>query len=125
MIKIDPRSFNISDEYAGFIDLDLNQTINLEMKFNVQRALLIDNTDEINFKHLMKYDGFKEYQWFQRKPGQADVEENKDMHKEDFFEKFIVAVTKQLFDDPVADLQLRHGESFIELMLRRIAEKLS
>ena len=64
LIKIDPRSFNISDEYAGFIDLDMNQTINLEMKFNVQRALLVEDTDIITFKHLMKYDGFKEYQWF-------------------------------------------------------------
>ena len=64
LIKIDPRSFQMSDEFAGFIDLDLNQTINLEMKFNVQRALLVEDTDIITFKHLMKYDGFKEYQWF-------------------------------------------------------------
>ena len=64
LIKIDPRSFHMSDEFAGFIDLDLNQTINLEMKFNVQRALLVEDTDIITFKHLMKYDGFKEYQWF-------------------------------------------------------------
>ena len=61
MIKVDPRSFNISEEYAGFLDLDLNETINLEMKFNVQRALLVEDPDQINFKHLMKYDGFKEY----------------------------------------------------------------
>ena len=34
-IKIDPRSFNISEEHASFIDLKLDRTINLELKFNI------------------------------------------------------------------------------------------
>ena len=63
LIKIDPRIFNISDEHASFIDLKLDRTINLELKFNIQKCLLIDNEEQMTFMRLMKEDGFSRLEW--------------------------------------------------------------
>ena len=52
-------------------------------------------------------------------------EENKEIQQQEFYEKFCMVCVKQLFEDPQAYAELRHGESFIELMLRKIKLKLS
>ena len=65
MVKIDLRSLAISIEHAAFIDLDITQTLNLEIKLNMQRLSFMSaqEMERMTFRELYSNNGIKELQF--------------------------------------------------------------
>ena len=79
LIKMDLKNLNIDSKHASFIDLDVNKTLNFEIKFHVQRITLnTDGFEDLTHKRLHKEDYYKNMIWYQRRDSRSD-EENKDI----------------------------------------------
>ena len=65
LIKLDLKSMNIDPENASFIDLDISKTLNLEIKFNIQRVMNFSGPlDQMTHKQLHRHDGYSKIEWF-------------------------------------------------------------
>lgn len=64
LIKLDLESMNIDPENASFIDLDISKTLNLEIKFNIQRVMNFYALDQMTHKQLHRHDGYSKIEWF-------------------------------------------------------------
>lgn len=63
-IKMDLRNLNIDPEYASFIDLDVNKTLNFEIKFHVQRVTLNSTGfEDLTHRRLHSEDYYKNMIW--------------------------------------------------------------
>ena len=97
MIKINLAQVGINREYASFIDLDITQTLDLEIKLHIQKLMSMDESSlrKLSYRDLYLNGGFYHHTFHQKRG--AGVNEDPSFGGGEFFNAYCKTAIDRAF----------------------------